>query len=228
MTDAKAKTAAAIRAKLNNGSHVRRVVQHLPILPDASRKPKAGRRGHAAPGPPWSAAEYAPLTLVPSGYGAPGAAAMRLFRGAKCAAKRLRVRLGLCHGSDGPLRSPAQSRLRMVRHCVRLTTPARTCSTTYQRTRRRGILGRRPPSCFSLRLMAWITSALRRGKSSLRYSLQARWCRKGLKAGKTNRDKKAPLCGGAECHAIQMSISAAARQAIFLGWAEPRERLAAA
>jgi hypothetical protein len=81
----------------------------------------------------------------------------------------------------------------MVRHCVRLTTPARTCSNTYQRRPRRGILGRRPPSCFSLRLMAWMTSALRRGKSSLRYSCRPGWCRKGLKAGKTNRDKK-PRC----------------------------------
>ena len=123
----------------------------------------------------------------------PCLAAMRLSRNAKCAGKRLRVRLGLCPGSDGPLRSPARSRLRMVRHCVRLTTPARTCSTTYQRRPRRGILGRRPPSCFSLRLMAWMTSALRRGKSSLRYSCRPSWCRKGLKAGKTNRDKK-PRC----------------------------------
>ena len=45
-----------------------------------------------------------------------------------------------------------------------------TCSTTYQKRLRRGRLGRRPPSCFSLRLMAWMRSALRPGKSSLRYS----------------------------------------------------------
>ena len=99
--------------------------------------------------------------------------AMRLSRSAKCAGKRLRVRLGLCPGSDGPLRSPARSRLRMVRHCVRLTTPAGTCSTTYQRTPRRGIPGRRPPSCFSLRLMAWMTRR-RDGQVELAIFLQAK------------------------------------------------------
>ena len=31
-------------------------------------------------------------------------------------------KIGLCPGSDGPLRSPARSGLRMVLHCVRLTT----------------------------------------------------------------------------------------------------------
>ena len=134
-----------------------------------------------------------PLTLVPLGDGAARATAMRSSRTAKCAAERLRVRWSLCHGSDGPLRSPARSRLRMVRHCVRLTTPARTCSTTYQRTLRRGILGRRPPSCFSPRPMAWTTSAPRPGRSSLRYSSRPKLVPQRTEGRKTNRDKT-PRC----------------------------------
>jgi hypothetical protein len=144
-----------------------------------------------------------------SDYGAPGAGAMRSSRNAKCAGNRLRVRSGLCPGLDGPLASPARFRLRVVRHCIRLMTPARTCSTTYQKRGRRGILGRRPPSCFSLRLTAWMTSALRRGKSSLRYSCRPSWCRKGLKAGKTNRDKKPRCAAGRECHWRESSTSPA-------------------
>ena len=115
-------------------------------------------------------------------------------------------KIEVCPGSDGRLRSRARSRLRMVRHCGRLTTLASTCSTTCRRTPRRGIPGKRPPSCFWLLLKAWMTSALRPGKSSLRYSCRPKLV--PLRIEGREQRQKAPLCGGAECHDVWRGSSA--------------------
>jgi hypothetical protein len=110
-----------------------------------------------------------PGSAVDSANGAPGAAAMRLSRNAKCAGKRLRVRLGLCPArmvrsaprsiqvKDGPaLRTLNDAREYMLDHLPE----ADQARQSWQKA----------ASCFSLRLMAWMTSALRPGKPSLRYS----------------------------------------------------------
>ena len=48
-------------------------------------------------------------------------------------------------------------------------------------------------------LMAWTTSALRPGRSSLRYSCRPNWCRQETKGRETIRDKKPRCAAGLEC-----------------------------
>ena len=126
----------------------------------------------SAPGPPWSAVEYASTHLVPSRLRLAPGGGNEFVSQCKMRGQTSSGQLGLCPGSDGRSAHPLDFRLRMVRHgCVRNSNDARacTCSTTCRKRTKRGSPGRRPPSCSSLRLRLGPTSALPTGQVELRY-----------------------------------------------------------